>query len=176
MACSQTLSHIVSDCATSQGGIVKAWLTNFAEGIFTVSADTAGNPVIVSGVSSAATFYKYEFRKGTGSMTSTLNVDDPNGINYVSTEILLQFNKQETAKRTGVAALALGGLAGIVKDGNGKYWAIGINEAVMATAGTAQTGTAKTDGNFYQITLTDDYVSFPLEVPANIAEAITIAE
>lgn len=176
MACSQTLSHIAADCSTSQGGIVKAWLTNFAEGIFSVSADTSGNPVIVSAVTTAATFYEYNFRKGTGSMTSTLNIDDANGINYVSTEVLLQFNKQETAKRTGVAALALGGLAGIVKDGNGKYWAIGVEEAVNASAGTAQTGTAKTDGNYYQVTLKDDYKSFPLEVPASVAENITIAE
>lgn len=176
MACSQILTHITNDPCTSQGGIVKAWLTNFAENIFAVSADTAGNPVAVTGVSSAVTFYKYEFRKNTGSMTSTLNIDDPNGINYVSTEIVLQFNRQETAKRTGVAALALGGLAGIVKDGNGKYWAIGVAEPVNASAGSAQTGTAKTDGNFYQITLKDDYDSFPLEVPAAVAEAIVVAE
>jgi len=176
MACSQTLIGIAQDCSTSQGGIVKAWLTNFADGIFSVSADTEGNPVIVTGVSSGATFYEYNFRKGTGSMTSTLNIDDANGINYVSTEILLQFNRQETTKRTAIAALALGGLAGIVKDGNGKYWAIGVDEPVNATAGTAQTGTAKTDGNYYQITLTDDYKSFPLEIEKSAAEGITVAE
>ena len=175
MACSQTLLGIAQDCSTSQGGIVKAWLTNYADGIFTVSADTSGTPVAVSAISSAVTFYEYNFRKGTGSLTSTLNIDDANGINYVSTEVLLQFNRMETAKRTAIAALALGGLAGIVKDGNGKYWAIGVDEAVNATAGTAQTGTAKTDGNYYQITLTDDYRSFPLEVPATVAENITIA-
>lgn len=175
MACSQTLVGIQQDCHTSQGGIVKAWLTNYADGIFSIGVNASGDTA-VSAVSSGATFYEYNFRKGTGSMTSTLNIDDANGINYVSTEVVLQFNRQETAKRTGVAALALGGLAGIVLDGNGKYWAIGISEPVNATAGTAQTGTAKTDGNFYQITLTDDYESFPVEVPADVFATITIAQ
>ena len=175
MSCSQTLVGIQQDCHTSQGGIVKAWLTNYADGIFTVGVNASGDTA-VSAVSSAVTFYEYNFHKGTGSMTSTLNIDDANGINYVSTEVVLQFNRQETAKRTGVAALALGGLAGIVLDGNGKYWAIGISEPVNATAGTAQTGTAKTDGNFYQITLTDDYESFPVEVPSDVFATITIAQ
>ncbi len=175
MACSQTLIGIAQDyCSASQGGIVKAYLTNYADDIFTV-AEESGIPVSVSAVSSAVTFYEYNFRKGTGSMTSTLNLDDANGINYVSTELLLQFNRMETVKRTAIAVLALGGIAGIVKDGNGKYWALGVAEPMNPTAGTAQTGTAKTDGNYYQITLTDDYQSFPLEVPAEVAEAITIA-
>lgn len=175
MACSQTLVGIPRDCESSVGGIVEAWFTNWQEGIFTVSADTEDRPVAVSGIS-AVTFYHYAFRKGTGSMTSTLNADEPNGVNYVSTDVVLQFGKMETAKRTGVAALALGGLAGIVKDANGKYWALGVSEPVTASAGTAQTGTARTDGNWYQITLTDDYISFPLEIPAELAEAITVAD
>lgn len=182
MGCSQTLKHIQQECGTSQGGIVKAWLTPFynasgnPQSIFTVSADTEGNPYAISAITSGVSFYTYDFRKGTGSMTSTLNVDEANGINYVSTEVILQFNKMETNKRAGVAALALGGVAGFVKDSNNKYWALGVSEAMMASAGSAQTGQAKTDGNFYQITLKDDYQSFPLEIPAAIAEAVTIAE
>lgn len=175
MGCSQTLIGIQQDCHTSQGGIVKAWLTNFADGIFSLGVNASGDTQVTA-ITSAVTFYEYNFRKGTGSMTSTLNIDDANGINYVSTELLLQFNRQETAKRTAVAALALGGVAGIVKDGNGKYWALGISEPMNPTAGSAQTGTAKTDGNFYQITLTDDYESFPVEVPEDVFATITIAE
>lgn len=176
MACSVQLTHITADCETSQGGIRKAWLCNYADGIFTVSGDTEGHPTAITAIDSGATFYQFEFRKGTGSLTSTLNVDVPNGINYVSTELLLQFTRQETAKRTAVAALALGGLAGIVQDGNGRFWALGVDEAMYATAGSAQTGSAKTEGNFYQLTLTDDYQSFPLEVPKAVFETITIAD
>lgn len=175
MACSQTLIGIPYDCSTNIGGIKEVYLTNYADNIFTTGSTESGDEV-VSGVSSGATFYRYQFRKGTGSMTSTLNADEAAGVNYVSTELVLQFSRMETAKRTAVAALALGGLAGIVVDCNNKKWAIGVDEPVNATAGSGNTGTARTDSNNYGITLTDEYKSFPLEVSDEAFASITIAQ
>ncbi len=156
--CTVTLSGLSMDCNTNVGGIRAAYITSFDEGIFT-SASGA-----VTGVSSAATWYQYNFKKDTGNFTSTLNVDAANGVNYVSTEINLAFARMETAKRVEMAALALGELAVIIKDSNGKYWAFGVEESVVASAGSGETGTARGDANQYTITLVDNASSFPMEL------------
>ena len=80
--------------------------------------------------------------------------------------------KQETVKRMEIAKLSLGELRVIVKDANGKYWFLGYEEFVSATAGTAETGVNRTDGNRYTITLTDYSSSYPYEVDASIVDAL----
>lgn len=101
-------------------------------------------------------------------MTSTLNVDSANGTNYVSTELVMQFNRMETAKRIAISALALSDVCAIVEDANGNRYALGISEPVNATAGSGQTGQAKGDGNFYSITLTDEHNEFPALLKADL--------
>lgn len=166
--CNVNIAGLCKDCDSSKGGIIEVLAANYGTVTPTVSAGTITSLTVASG----ASFYKYEFRKGTGSMTSTLNVDAANGVNYVSTELVLQFTKMETRKRIEMAALAVGELVLIVKDANGKYWYLGKDEAVTASAGSGQTGQAVSDGNFYNITLLDNADSFPYEVEASAVEAL----
>ena len=167
MACtSVSLKGLVNDCSTSMGGVKAVWIAPAGSLEPTVSGDT-----ITSGATSAFKFYY--IRKGAGSMTSTLNVDAANGINYVSTEVVLTFNKMETTKRVEMSALALNDVEVIVEDANSKFWFLGFDEPVMATAGSGQTGQQKTDGNFYSITLTDESSTWPYEVAASVAENLT---
>ena len=173
MACSctnQTIAGLCKDCEGSLGGIVTVYLANYEENIFTVTSGA------VSAVKSAVTFYEYQFRKNTGSMTSTLNIDPANGVNFVSTDLNLIFSRMETKKRIEMAALSVGQLAGIVKDANGKYYALGVSEPLEASAGDGQTGTARTDGNRYSITLTDNQESFPPLIPDSVMETVTIVQ
>lgn len=175
MACTQTLSGIAASCDTNVGGIRIAYIANFDD-VTAIEVDSTSNMIdtITMGSSGSATkkFKTYNFKKNTGSMTSTLNTDPANGINFVQTDLVLSFAKQETAKRMEIAKLALGELRVIVLDANGKYWLLGEEEFVSATAGTAQTGTARTDGNNYSVTLTDYSSSFPHEVDPTIIEDI----
>lgn len=164
--CTVTLSGLSMDCNTNVGGIRTAYIANYADGIFS-SASGA-----VTGVSSATTWYQYNFKKDTGNFTSTLNVDAANGVNYVSTEINLVFARMETAKRVEMAALALGELAVVIKDSNNKYWAFGVEESVVANAGAAETGTARGDANQYTITLLDTASSFPMELTEDAVTAL----
>ena len=172
MACFSLASGINGACDTSMGGITEVYLTEFADDIFTV---TSGGTE-VTGVKSGASFYKFNFRKGSSSMTSTLTIDDANGINYVSTELSMTFGKMETAKRVAISALATSELAGIVKDCNGKYWALGLSEAVTASAGEGATGAARGDSNHYSITLVDNHTTFPMEVQASVISGLEIAQ
>ncbi len=172
MACNVNIAGLCRDCETSKGGIVEVYAANYADVTIPDSAITEGGVITAITIASGASFYKYQFRKGTGSMTSTLNVDAANGVNYVSTELVLQFTKMETRKRIEMSALAVGELVFIVKDANGKYWFLGLNEAVTASAGAGQTGQAVGDGNFYSITLTDNSDTFPYEVLESVVKGL----
>ena len=172
MSCSQVLNGIAADCQTNVGGIREIYIANYDD-VSAVTLDETSNMIKTITMADSAKFKKYAFKKNTSSMTSTLNVDPANGINFVQTDLSLVFAKQETVKRMEIAKLSLGELRVIVLDANGKYWFLGKEEFVSATAGTAETGTNRTDGNKYSITLTDYSASYPYEVdPTIIADLI----
>lgn len=167
--CNQTLAGIQLDCATSLGGIKRVYIANYGD---VNSLEESADMITGITMNETAKFKEYNFRKQTGSMTSTLTVDETAGINYVSTEVNLVFTKMETAKRIELAALAIGQLAVIVEDSNGKFWYLGEDDYVSASAGGANTGTAKGDQNAYTLTLKDESDSFPKEVSADAVNAV----
>ena len=167
MSCSQVLNGIAADCQTNVGGVREVYIANYGD-VSDVTLDETSNMIKTITMADSAKFKKYAFKKNTSSMTSTLNVDPANGINFVQTDLSLVFAKQETVKRMEIAKLSLGELRVIVLDANGKYWFLGKEEFVSATAGTAETGTNRTDGNKYSITLTDYSASYPYEVDPSI--------
>lgn len=158
MACSITLKGIQKDCKHNIGGVRKIWIAAYTKGTTTVDSGK------ISAISNVADFKGYEFTKNTASMTSTLNKDLANGTSYVNTEVIVQFNRMETEKRLEVETLSIGDLQIIVLDNNGIYWFLGNDAPVEASAGTAQTGTAKSDGNFYNLTFTDESFEYPYEI------------
>ena len=172
MACSQVLNGIAADCQTNVGGVREVYIANYGD-VTTVEVDETSNMIKTITMADTAKFKKYAFKKNTSSMTSTLNVDPANGVNFVQTDLSLVFAKQETVKRMEIAKLSLGELRVIVLDANGKYWFLGQEEFVSATAGTAETGVNRQDGNKYTITLTDYSSSYPYEVtPTIVADLI----
>lgn len=171
MACSQTLNGIAASCETNVGGIREVYIANY-EDVTDIEVDATSNMIDTITMASSAKFKKYLFKKNTSSLTSTLNVDPTAGVNFVQSDLALVFAKQETAKRMEIAKLSLGELRVIVLDSNGKYWFLGYEEFVSATAGTAETGVNRTDGNRYTITLTDYSSSYPYEVDPTIVSAL----
>ena len=172
MSCSQLLNGIAADCQTNVGGVREVYIANYSD-VTTIEVDDSSNMIKTITMADTAKFKKYAFKKNTSSMTSTLNVDPANGVNFVQTDLSLVFAKQETVKRMEIAKLSLGELRVIVLDANGKYWFLGQEEFVSATAGTAETGVNRTDGNKYTITLTDYSSSYPYEVtPTIVADLI----
>lgn len=161
MACNQISKGINARCDTSMGGIVEVAIANYDDVKF---AESTEEQTELTAKAESATWYKFSFRRGTSQMTSTLTIDDANGVNYVATELQMTFGKMETAKRVAIAALAQSELAVIVKDCNGQYWYLGETEPVLATAGEGATGAARGDSNHYSVTLTDNNVTFPKPV------------
>lgn len=169
MACNQTLSGLVWDCNPSMGGIVEVLIAN--------SVDVSGvtiqdNQISAITMAQSAKFKRYAFARNTGSLSSNYTIDQATGVRYVASDLVLVFNRMETAKRVEISALAQNDLVVIVKDANGKYWYLGYDEPVNATAGNGQTGTARGDRNGYSITLQDNSLEMPYEVDPDIVAAL----
>jgi hypothetical protein len=170
-----TLAGICMDCQSSLGGIKRVWLTRYSD-VTAVTVDPVSDnddrDLAISAITlkADAKWYEYQFRKETGSLTSTLNVDETTGTNYVANELSLVFTKMETAKRLEIAAMSIGQVVAVVEDSNGKYWYLGLDDYVSASAGSGNTGTAKGDQNAYLITLSTDSKTYPYELTA---EAVT---
>lgn len=171
MACSQLLNGIAASCDTNVGGIREVYIANYDD-VTAIEVDGTSNMISTITMAASAKFKKYLFKKNTSSMTSTLNADPANGVNFVQTDLSLVFAKQETVKRMEIAKLSLGELRVIVLDANGKYWFLGEEEFVSATAATAETGVNRTDGNRYTVTLTDYSSSYPHEVDSTIVAGL----
>lgn len=157
MACNVTLTGIAFDCGTNLSGVKAIYLANDA---------SVGNVTLTEGEisaidASAGTFYEYIPAKNTGSLTKTLTKDESTGVMYYTNEAVAQFNKMETAKRKELSNIDRGHFKAVVLDSNGKYWFLGYDNYVSATAVTGQTGAGLDDGNFYTLTLTDISAELP---------------
>lgn len=151
------------------GGIVEVLLAN-REDVATVTVADGGISTIT--MADSAKFHKYAFARNTGSMSSNYTIDQTTGVRFVATDLVMVFNRMETAKRVEITALAQNDLVAIVKDANGKYWYLGYDEAVTATAGDGLSGTARADRNGYSITLQDNSHEMPYEVDETIIAAL----
>ena len=174
MACSSNiLSGLTAGCTPSMGGILEVYINHRDKvGELTFGSEAqegiiTGITLAQSGSSSVEKFHQYQFKRNTANATSTYNIDPTQGVNFVTTDLNLVFSKQDTEKRVEITALALDDLVVIYKDANGKYWYMGKDEPVQATAAGGETGTARTDGNKYTITLQDNSLNLPYEVAAS---------
>ena len=163
MACNVTLMGIPIDCGTNLSGIKAIYLANDAS----VGDVTVAEEQITAIDASAGTFYEYIPAKNTGSLTKTLTKDESTGVMYYTNEVVAQFNKMETKKRTELSNIDRGQFKAIVLDSNGKYWFLGYDNYVSASAVTGQTGAGLDDGNFYTLTLTDISAELPYEVKSD---------
>lgn len=167
--CLVTLGGIAHDCSANMGGIKEVYIANYAD----VTAKTLASDVVSTiTMGTSKKFKGYYFRKGTASLTKTLTKDITSGVAYYTNVLTMQFSKMETAKRVEINALALGRLVVIVRDNNDKYWYLGYDDAVEASAGDGQTGTAMGDANRYSITLQDVSQALPYEVKADIVASL----
>lgn len=186
MNCPVTITNITTACGSNMAGISDVWIGNFglAEYTYTYQTDGQGqqvldpdgNPIRESVATATLTgtekMQHFGFRKQTGSMTSTLQVND-NGTNFWQTDVVLVFSKMDTAKRLSIMSLMQGQTSVIVKDNNGKLWMIGIDNYVGMTEGTGETGTAYSDNNAYTITLQDTSTVLPLPVEDAAFQSLT---
>ena len=93
------------------GGIVEALIAN-KEDVTEISASSDMISSIT--MASSAKFKRYAFARNTGSLTSNYTIDQATGVRYVASDLVLVFNRMETAKRVEISALAQNDLVVIV--------------------------------------------------------------
>lgn len=179
--CSQTLTgYEYSRCVDGgNGGVKELYIALRSDLANTPGADYDGAVTVTSGAISAINlavaqstpFHRFKFKRETTAMTSTGEVAD-NGASSWSTEVSIQFPRMSTAKRTAMMSLFLADTVVIVRDANDEYHYLGLDYAVNASAGGAETGTAIADANQYTLTLKDVAYEAPLMLNASAITAL----
>lgn len=171
MSCTYTFAGQLLDCKESSGGVKEVYIidASYLEG-YTVDPTT--KKVLTITLTSGQLFNTYQLRKQTANMLTTINTSDENGTTFYQTDTVFNIPKMEAAKRLELLALAVGNMVVIVRDNNGLYWIMGLENPVTLTAGTAGTGTAFGDANQYSYTLTELNTVAPREVTQAILTGI----
>lgn len=168
------LSAIQTSCGSNIPSIKQMWIGNFGSVTPTYTyvsnvTDADGNQVIesVSGLALDSTtpeyWVEYAFRKNTCSASSEMTIND-NGSHYFTNALNMVFAKQDTNKRLNIEAVASGDCSAIYLDGNGKYWVLNLDAEVTLTTATANTGVAVGDSNQYELVLSQDAATMPIEI------------
>lgn len=171
--CGSTLAGIPLGCDSSMGGIKRVFIGNYSQLdsttgsmrdsiILDKSKELIDNIEVTGKLPS--TVNHYNFRKQTGSVETNIVSNEETGVVFYESTINLVFTKQETSKRVEIAALALGDLFVIVEDNNGNYFVYGLDYPVTLSEANASSGTAFTDFNGYNVTLTDVSFNLPYQL------------
>jgi hypothetical protein len=145
MACDITAGRLRA-CKDGIGGVGELYLFNFVENPFTVASGvaTAINPLLTEA-------FKFEL-EGDGNTLVQDMVSDRNTGTRVNTQTLtVMLKKISATDSANMNLLAAGFPMAVVKDRNGIYHAVGIDDGIDFTIQEA-TGGAKTDMNGYTLT------------------------
>ena len=165
MSCNVTLTGIGYSCEPNLAGVKAVYIADWND--VSTFAVTENNITKIE-MASGKKFYEYVFNKNTAGLTSTMTKDEQNGYQYYTNELTGNINRMDTTKHIEITELMSGRLACIVNDKNGMYWYLGQDTYATGTAMTAQTGAAPEDGNFYNITITDESKNLPYSIDSSI--------
>lgn len=174
MACIPVSSGKTLACLENRGGIKRAFITNFTD-VASVTLDGSNkvDEIVMVSASPVKVFYEYNFKKQTGTLTSTLNKDVTKGTLGWATELKLTFFQNDQENFDQLKALVSNELAIVVEDNNSKLWYIGREFGAESTASAAEFGTALNDMNGYTITFTaNEYLPSEL-VDVTVIEAVS---
>jgi len=145
MACDITAGRL-KQCKQSLGGLGTLYLFNFLENPFTIAAGvaTAVNPLLLS-------VFQYEI-EGDGNKVDENLVPDRNSGTSVNTQTMtIVLKKIDAATSLQMNLLAYGFPMAVIKDRNGIYHALGIDDGIDFSVAQS-TGGAKTEMNGYTLT------------------------
>lgn len=154
---STVLANIAKDCCANVGGVRKVWLALYDDEnpVFTGYNEDTGE---VSGISTTATWYSYQFRPNSASLSTEFTSEG--GANFATSTLTMSFSRMDSRKRVAVAALAASDLVGVVEDNNGMFWALGTYNPLTNANSTGETGAEKSDVNQYTIILSCETPNF----------------
>ena len=147
MACDLTAGRL-RPCKQSIGGLGKLYLFNYIEDVFTVlnGVATAINPLLTIG-----NVYEYEIEGDGNNVAESLVPDRNSGTSLNTQTSTIVLKKIDAATSAELNLLAYGWNSAVVKDRNGIYHALGIDDGIDWTVAQS-TGGAKGDLNGYTLT------------------------
>lgn len=171
MACALTQGYTI-DCKDSLGGLVEVYFMNWHD---LVSYTEADGVITALTKDTGKRFWKYELVKSTSSFTENLNASVENGTIFYQQELSIIINKLQVNMRNEILLLAQSLLVAVGKDGNGKYWILGLTRGLDVTTGTSATGVAEGDRNGYTLTFTGKERFLAPEVNSTVAGQLETA-
>lgn len=173
MSCnSVTLTNIDARCDKSVGGI-KRILVGLRDDLVNVFTNDKGEIIHLQIVN--PNLKEWNFRKNTGSFTSTGTFDSTINSSYFTTECSLQFSRAETQKRLDIqSVINAGGVFIIIEDMYGEYLLLGKDRDVVITSATMQSGTNSTDLSGFNLTFTDTSLELPHYINKNYIDVNTL--
>lgn len=146
MACDITSGRVGKICKDKLGGNSSLYIFNFVADPFTVvSGEATGvNPLLT-------TVYEFGLEGDGNTLTQDKGSDRNTGTSVNTTTLVAVLKTLDAATNTTFNLLSAGYPQAVVKDRNGNYHAIGLDDGIDFAI-NAQTGGAKTDLNGYTIT------------------------
>ena len=171
MACNLTLQGIQEECLSNSGGVRKIWAIEYSK-IKTITFNEDKTEITAITLDADAKMLSYAIRKESTSVSSEYTIDEPNGVKFCKNSISIKFPRIDAAKRLEIRALISGEAAILVQDANGLYQFLGYEEPVVAESATANTGTSRTDGSSYELTMYDYASGFAPILSDTIAKGL----
>lgn len=174
MPCNQTLAGVERDCGNNRGGVSEVLLA-VKDDVTAITVDPTTGQVTALTMVSGKQFYKYYQAPGTAYVNEEATIDQAAEARAITQTLYLQLNRMNAAKRIEFNALMVNELIGIVKDANGKFWLLGdLDNPLLSSAGGSATGTARSDANNYNATLTAETAESHPEVDPAIVPALLL--
>lgn len=145
MACDITSGRL-RPCKNSIGGLGTLYLFNYVENPFTFANGiaTAINPLLTD-------VFQYEIEGDGNTLVEDLVSDRNTGTSVNTQTLTIVLKKIDAVSSAQLNLLASGFPMAVVKDRNGVYHAVGVQDGIDFTVNSA-TGGAKTDLNGYTLT------------------------
>lgn len=145
MACDLTAGRLL-DCKDSVGGIRSILLLPLTDYAPTYTG------TVLSAVN-AATAYRYDLPKSTGSFSEGITISTENGTVFYEDTLTIKLHRLDNAMRDELKLIAQTRMVCFILDNNNNQWAMGEVLGAELTAGTAATGTALGDTYGYDLTI-----------------------
>jgi hypothetical protein len=143
--CDLTAGRLL-DCKDSVGGIRSILLMPLTDYVPTYTATVLTNVA-------AATGFRYDLPKATGSLSEAITISTENGTVFYEDTLTIKLHRLDNAMRNELVLIAQTRMVCFILDNNNNQWCIGEVLGAELTAGTANTGTALGDAYAYDLTI-----------------------
>lgn len=149
-------SGISRGCKDNSGGIKRVFLVNKSLVSTVTEGATPGLIETITMVSASPEnkFFEFNPNKMSSNWVENIQSNLQNGTIGYEQVLTLMFAKNEAAKRNQIKLMGQAELVAIVEDYNTKYWYLGEQNGLELSGGSSNSGTALSDMNGWNITLT----------------------